>query len=247
MLLRPSSRGHLAPPLWAWDRRPARGRAPHLAHLTAARKLNAAVQRLREISSFSWSAETSASPRSHALCVDMEPVHGGLGRCVCSFWLAVAFDILGLLVLLVGVFVNVFFYDLLIYAGAIIIFLSLIWWVFWYSGNIEVPPAELEDDVGLIKKDKGALNSIGGAVRRFSSRLSSGIRNSFRSNGGPSGTRRGRVQRPTDRPPMAPEAKQVSVAMATVTEQEDTPHTAVSSVTGCDVEMPHTTTETGPT
>uniref|UniRef100_A0A3Q2DG73 Si:dkeyp-72e1.6 n=1 Tax=Cyprinodon variegatus TaxID=28743 RepID=A0A3Q2DG73_CYPVA len=92
--------------------------------------------------------------------------HRGLGRCACSFWLAVAFDVVGLTVLLLGVFATVFFYDLLIYAGAIIIFLSLIWWVFWYSGNIEVPPKELEDDVGLLKKKGG----IGGAVRRLSSR-----------------------------------------------------------------------------
>uniref|UniRef100_A0A3Q2QHG3 Si:dkeyp-72e1.6 n=1 Tax=Fundulus heteroclitus TaxID=8078 RepID=A0A3Q2QHG3_FUNHE len=79
--------------------------------------------------------------------------YGGLGRCACSFWLAVAFDIVGLTVLLLGVFVSVFFYDLLIYAGAIVIFLSLIWWVFWYSGNIE-----------------RSAGGIGGAVRSLSSR-----------------------------------------------------------------------------
>ncbi|XP_030262669.1 transmembrane protein 238 [Sparus aurata] len=174
----------------------------------------------------------------------MEQVYGGLGRCVCSFWLAVAFDIVGLVVLLIGVFANVFFYDLLIYAGAIVIFLSLIWWVFWYSGNLEVPPAELEDDVGLLKKDKGG---IGGAVRRLSSRVSSGIRNSLRTNGGPSSTRAGRAQRSFGGPPVAPQAEQVAVAMETMPPREDTPHTTVSSVAGCDVEMPHTTTETSPT
>ncbi|XP_074511141.1 transmembrane protein 238 [Sebastes fasciatus] len=180
----------------------------------------------------------------------MEPEYRGLGRCVCCFWLAVAFDVFGLLVLLLGVFVNVFFYDLLIYAGAIVIFLSLIWWVFWYSGNIEVPPAELEDDVGLLKKDQGgALSGISGAVRRLSSRLSSGIRTSLRRNNGaaPSGTRTGRAQRSTGGPTAAPRAEQVEVAMATITPQEDTPHYAVSSVEGCDVEMPHTATETSPT
>ncbi|XP_054464144.1 transmembrane protein 238-like [Anoplopoma fimbria] len=166
----------------------------------------------------------------------MEPVHRGLGRCVCCFWLAVAFDIVGLLVLLIGVFVNVFFYDLLIYAGAIVIFLSLIWWVFWYSGNIEVPPAELEDDVGLLKKDRGALSGISGAVRRLSSRVSGGIRTSFRRNGAPSS----RSQRSARGAPVA-------VPMATMTPQGVTPHTPVSSVAGCDVEMPHTTTETSPT
>ncbi|KAF1380044.1 hypothetical protein PFLUV_G00182400 [Perca fluviatilis] len=136
----------------------------------------------------------------------MEAPYRGLGRCVGCFWLAVAFDIVGLLVLLLGVFVNVFFYDLLIYAGAIVIFLSLIWWVFWYSGNIEVPPAELEDDVGLLKKNKGALGGIGGAVRRLSSRVSSGIRSSLRRNGGAPGTRAARTQMSARGPSVAPQA-----------------------------------------
>ncbi|KAK2816801.1 hypothetical protein Q5P01_024992 [Channa striata] len=165
----------------------------------------------------------------------MEPVYRGLGRCVCCFWLAVAFDIVGLVVLLIGVFVNVFFYDLLIYAGAIVIFLSLIWWVFWYSGNIEVPPADLEDDVGLLKKDKGALSGIRGAVRQLSSRVSSGIRSSFRRNGGPPNTRTA----PARRPP-------VEVAMATITPQENSPHNTGPSQTDCNVGMPHTGTETSP-
>lgn len=102
-----------------------------------------------------------------------DSVVGGLGRCSCAFWLAVAFDVCGLLVLLAGVFADIFFYDFLIYAGAIVIFLSLIWWVFWYTGNIEVPPEELEDDVGLLKKkDRG----LSGVLRRFSSRLRSSVR-----------------------------------------------------------------------
>ncbi|XP_028843721.1 transmembrane protein 238 [Denticeps clupeoides] len=114
----------------------------------------------------------------------MEPAFRGLGRCSCAFWLAVAFDLLGLVILLLGVFLDIFFYDFLIYAGAIIIFLSLIWWVFWYTGNIEVPPADLEDDVGLLKKKN---RGVAGVVRRLSSRLSSGIRSSVRRDGGPRG------------------------------------------------------------
>ncbi|XP_044038611.1 transmembrane protein 238-like [Siniperca chuatsi] len=172
----------------------------------------------------------------------MEPVYRGLGRCVCCFWLAVAFDIVGLVVLLIGVFVNVFFYDLLIYAGAIVIFLSLIWWVFWYSGNIEVPPAELEDDVGILKKDKGGIS---GAVRRLSSRVSSGIRSSFHRNGGPSSARaEARAARAQRSAPGALPAEQVAVAMATMTPREDTPYTTAS--VAADEEMPHTTTETSP-
>ncbi|KAF7204852.1 transmembrane protein 238-like [Nothobranchius furzeri] len=113
--------------------------------------------------------------------VRVEPVaersYGAVGRCKCSFWFAVAHDILGVLIMMVGVFGGLVVHDLFIYVGAIIIFLSLIWWVFWYSGNIDVPPEELEDDVGLIKpKNRG----LGRVMRRVSERLSTGIRNSFR-------------------------------------------------------------------
>ncbi|XP_060883234.1 transmembrane protein 238-like [Labrus mixtus] len=175
----------------------------------------------------------------------MEPVYRGLGRCVCCFWLAIAFDIVGLAVLLIGLFVNVFFYDLLIYAGAIVIFLSLIWWVFWYSGNIEVPPAELEDDVGLLKKDKSGMRGIRSAVRRLSSRMSSGIRNSFRRNEGPSSSRTVRSHRTAAGPPVDSQLEHGRVAMATMTLQEPIPHT--TSGAGFVVEMQLTTTETSPT
>ncbi|XP_067162476.1 transmembrane protein 238-like [Apteryx mantelli] len=95
---------------------------------------------------------------------------GGLGRCVAAFWLALAFDALGLAVLLAGVFADVFFSDLLIYGGGIGIFLSLVWWVFWYAGNLEVPLEELRDDVGLVPP-KGSL--LRGLVQGLSLRLSS--------------------------------------------------------------------------
>ncbi|XP_054247280.1 transmembrane protein 238-like [Indicator indicator] len=98
---------------------------------------------------------------------------GGLGRCVVAFWLALAFDALGLAVLLAGVFADVFFSDLLIYAGGIGIFLSLIWWVFWYAGNLEVPLEELRDDVGLVppkgRGDSLLRDLVHGLGRRLSS------------------------------------------------------------------------------
>uniref|UniRef100_A0A8C3I6L1 Transmembrane protein 238 n=1 Tax=Chrysemys picta bellii TaxID=8478 RepID=A0A8C3I6L1_CHRPI len=99
---------------------------------------------------------------------------GGLGRCVAAFWLALAFDALGLVVLLTGVFANLFFSDLLIYAGGIGIFLSLIWWVFWYAGNLEVPPAELRDDVGLGPPKGRGDSLLRGLVRGLSTRISTG-------------------------------------------------------------------------
>lgn len=98
---------------------------------------------------------------------------GGLGRCVAAFWLALAFDAVGLAVLLAGVFADVFFADLLIYAGGIGIFLSLIWWVFWYAGNLEVSPEELRDDVGLAPPKGRGDSVLRGLVHGFSLRLSS--------------------------------------------------------------------------
>lgn len=66
----------------------------------------------------------------------------GLGRCRHFFWLGVAFDAVGATVLFTGIFSDLIFYDLLLYLGSIIIFLSLLWWVFWYTGNIELSPEE---------------------------------------------------------------------------------------------------------
>ncbi|KAM6898224.1 transmembrane protein 238-like [Lycodopsis pacificus] len=105
---------------------------------------------------------------------------GGVGRCKCSFWFAVAHDVVGVFIMMLGVFGGLVIHDLFIYAGAIIIFLSLIWWVFWYSGNIDVPPEELEDDVGLIKLKDRELSRV---VRRVSDRFTSTIRSSFRKSG----------------------------------------------------------------
>ncbi|XP_008295906.1 transmembrane protein 238-like [Stegastes partitus] len=110
----------------------------------------------------------------------MEKMYEGVGRCKCSFWFAVAHDILGVLIIMVGVFGGLIIHDLFIYAGSIIIFLSLIWWVFWYSGNIDVPPEELEDDVGKMKLKNRGISQV---VRRVSQRVASGIRSSFRRSG----------------------------------------------------------------
>ncbi|XP_007905786.1 transmembrane protein 238a [Callorhinchus milii] len=95
----------------------------------------------------------------------------GLGRCKVALWFAVVLDILGLIALLVGIFAKLQregrdFGDLLIYTGAIVVFVSLIGWVFWYTGNIEISWEELESDYQL--KDN-RLNRI---VRKISRRIS---------------------------------------------------------------------------
>lgn len=78
----------------------------------------------------------------------------GLGRCRAALLLAVALDVAGMAALLTGVFAQLQvrgrdFGDLLIYSGALLVFLSLLGWILWYTGNIEISRQELERDYGL--------------------------------------------------------------------------------------------------
>ncbi|KAK6479794.1 transmembrane protein 238-like [Huso huso] len=92
-------------------------------------------------------------------------------RCFPLFWMGLGFDVTGLTLILIGIFAHVqlngrHFGDCLIYTDSIIIFLSLIWWVLWYAGNIEVSIEDLEKE-NSIKK-----NTFSQWARKFSERFS---------------------------------------------------------------------------
>ncbi|MEQ2211606.1 hypothetical protein XENOCAPTIV_009009, partial [Xenoophorus captivus] len=72
------------------------------------------------------------------------------GKCTTFFiGLAVFLDIVGLLLLLIGIFAPLPYWDFFVFSGPLLIFLSLLLWIFWYLGNLTVS----EEELNLIKPD----------------------------------------------------------------------------------------------
>ncbi|XP_010083105.1 PREDICTED: transmembrane protein 238 [Pterocles gutturalis] len=66
-----------------------------------------------------------------------------IGRCALILLLAVLCDVAGLIILLLGVFAPLSSWDFFVYLGALLLAFSLVFWIFWYTFNIEVPFREL--------------------------------------------------------------------------------------------------------
>ncbi|NXK39654.1 TM238 protein, partial [Piprites chloris] len=65
------------------------------------------------------------------------------GRCAVITLVAVLCDVVGLILLLLGVLAPISSWDFFVYLGALLLAFSLVFWIFWYTFNIEVPFREL--------------------------------------------------------------------------------------------------------
>ncbi|NXK08468.1 TM238 protein, partial [Herpetotheres cachinnans] len=66
-----------------------------------------------------------------------------IGRCAVILLLAVLCDVIGLIIFFVGIFAPLSSWDFFVYLGALLLAFSLVFWIFWYTFNIEVPFREL--------------------------------------------------------------------------------------------------------
>ncbi|KAG9467858.1 hypothetical protein GDO78_014151 [Eleutherodactylus coqui] len=65
------------------------------------------------------------------------------GRCASLFLIAIFFDIVGIVLLILGVCARFDFWDFFIYTSAVVIGFSMVFWVLWYTFNV-ISPEEME-------------------------------------------------------------------------------------------------------
>ncbi|NXM01083.1 TM238 protein, partial [Tyrannus savana] len=65
------------------------------------------------------------------------------GRCAVIALVGLLCDVVGLIILLLGIFAPISSWDFFVYLGALLLAFSLVFWIFWYTFNIEVPFREL--------------------------------------------------------------------------------------------------------
>lgn len=81
--------------------------------------------------------------KSTANCLFVMDYRAHVGRCLWFYFIAVLMDAVGLILFFIGIFAPLSFWDFLVFSGPLLIFLSLIFWISWYLGNLEAPLEEL--------------------------------------------------------------------------------------------------------
>ncbi|XDB61025.1 hypothetical protein AB1E18_014388 [Capra hircus] len=77
-----------------------------------------------------------------------------LGRCAFFFGLALLLDVIGLVLLLVGIFASLDFWDFLIYTGSLILAFSLLFWIAWWRSTGLFCPARDQPRCHLMEKQQ---------------------------------------------------------------------------------------------